>query len=67
MRLIVRLCVVFALAGLAACHLGRRDASCIEHQAYRSAVDGAPLRPAEGLPPANTKNALKIPEATAER
>jgi len=66
MRLIARIVAWAALAALAGCHsFGGRD-SCEERQTYRAAVDGAPLRAAEGLPPANTKNALKIPEAKTE-
>jgi hypothetical protein len=66
MRLIGRIVVVVALAALASCKsFGGRD-SCEEHQHYMTAVDGAPLRAAEGLPAANTKNALKIPDAKSE-
>jgi len=46
--------------------LGGGADSCTMHQPYETAVSGTPLRAAEGLPPANTKNALKIPDATAE-
>ncbi len=64
--MIGRIVAVAALVALAGCHsLGSRD-SCEEHQHYMTAVDGAPLRAAEGLPTANTKNALKIPEAKTE-
>jgi hypothetical protein len=43
-----------------------RSDACADQQAYAAARNGAPLRAAEGLPPANTKNALKIPDAGAE-
>jgi uncharacterized lipoprotein len=65
MRLTVPILAVAALAALAGCS-SSRSASCAEHQHYESAVSIPPLRAAEGLPPANTKNALKIPDATAE-
>jgi uncharacterized lipoprotein len=66
MRLIGRIVAVAALVALAGCHGLRSRGSCEEHQDYMSAVDGAPLRAAEGLPAANTKNALKVPEAKAD-
>jgi len=66
MRLIVRTVAVVALGALAGCHSMGGSDSCTLHQPYETAVSGTPLRAAEGLPPANTKNALKIPDATAE-
>ena len=63
--MIVRICAVAALAGLAGCHMVADD-SCVLRQPYETAVNATPLRAAEGLPPANTKNALKIPDATSE-
>ncbi len=66
MRLIGRIVFVAALAALASCKSFGGHGACDENLHYASAVDGAPLKPAEGLPAANTKNALKIPEAKAE-
>jgi uncharacterized lipoprotein len=66
MRLIVRILAVGALGALAGCHLIGAQETCTKIEKYESAVSIAPLRAAEGLPPANTKNALKIPEATSE-
>ena len=66
MRLIGRIVAVAALAALASCRSFGGHDSCNEKLHYASAVDGAPLKAAEGLPSANTKNALKIPEAKAE-
>jgi uncharacterized lipoprotein len=69
MRLIDRIIAVaafVALVALAGCHSLRSRDLCEEHLDYMSAVDGAPLHAAEGLPTANTKNALKVPEAKAE-
>ena len=63
MRLILTLA---ALAGLAGCGLMSKD-TCPVKQPYESAGSAAPLRAAEGLPPANTKNALKIPEVAAAK
>jgi len=65
MRLIVRILAVAAVAALAGCS-SMSSGSCAEHQHYESAVSIPPLHAAEGLPAANTKNALKIPDATAE-
>ncbi len=65
MQLIVRILAVAALAACAGCS-STRSASCAENQHYESAVSIAPLRAAEGLPPANTKNALKVPDVTTE-
>jgi hypothetical protein len=56
--------VIGALAALGGCHLRHHD-SCATREPYQSAVSAQPLRAAEGLAPANTKNALKIPEAVA--
>jgi hypothetical protein len=64
MRLIVRVCAGAALAALAGCHM-LADDSCVNHQRYESAASAPTLHAAEGLPPANTKNALKIPDTTA--
>ena len=64
-RIVVGVALV-ALVALAGCHGQRGRDSCAEHDQYLKAVDGAPLRAAEGLPAANTKNALKVPEAKAE-
>jgi len=66
MRLIVRIGACAALGALAGCHMIGAQETCTERQNYESAVSVAPLHAAEGLPPANTKNALKIPEATTE-
>jgi uncharacterized lipoprotein len=66
MRLIDRIVAVAALVALAGCHGLRSRDLCEQHQDYMSAVDGAPLHAVEGLPTANTKNALKVPEAKAE-
>jgi uncharacterized lipoprotein len=63
---IVAVCALASLVALAGCRGLRSRDSCEEHQDYMRAVDGAPLRAAEGLPTANTKNALKVPEAKAE-
>ena len=64
MQLIVRFCVCVALAGLAGCHFVKDE--CLAHQPYEGATSVPQLRAAEGLPTANTKNALKIPDATSE-
>jgi uncharacterized lipoprotein len=65
MRLIVRVCAIAAFAGLGGCHLHLlADEACLDRQPYDGAVSAPPLRAAEGLPPANTKNSLKIPEVT---
>ncbi|HUO80979.1 MAG TPA: hypothetical protein VMU00_12630 [Steroidobacteraceae bacterium] len=66
MRLIVRTVAVVALGALAGCHLVGSGESCNEPQNYETATSIAPLHAAEGLPAANTKNALKVPEASAE-
>ena len=66
MRLIVRIGAVAALGALAGCHIMGGGDSCAQNQKYEKATSVAPLHAAEGLPPANTKNALKIPDATAE-
>ena len=62
MSLIVRFLSIAALAVLAGCHLSREDA-CTDLQHYGQASSVPALKPAEGLPAANTKNALKIPDA----
>jgi uncharacterized lipoprotein len=62
MRLIETIGAALALGALAGCHWSKPD-PCHEHQPYESAASVAPLRAAEGLPAANTKNALKIPDA----
>jgi uncharacterized lipoprotein len=66
MRLIVRTVTCAVLGALAGCHMIGAQETCTERQSYESAVSVAPLHAAEGLPPANTKNALKIPDATTE-
>ena len=66
MRLIVVIGAVAALGALAGCHIMGGGDSCAAHQHYETAVSAAPLHAAEGLPPANTKNALKIPDSGAE-
>jgi uncharacterized lipoprotein len=67
MRLIVRIGAVAALAALAGCHsLRSNPEACDAPQHYLAAVSLPPLRAAEGLPAANTKNALKIPDAKTE-
>jgi uncharacterized lipoprotein len=65
MRLTVRILAVAALAALAGCS-SMANSSCADRQHYESAASIAPLHAAEGLPTANTKNALKIPDATTE-
>jgi uncharacterized lipoprotein len=73
MQLIVRACAcacaVAALAGCGGCssHLLSGDDSCAASQPYQAAVAAAPLHAAEGLPAANTKNALKVPDVAGER
>ena len=67
MRLIKTISALAALAALAACHGNTMaDDSCAPGQPYLTATSVAPIKPAEGLPAANTKNALKIPDMTAE-
>ena len=66
MQLIVRLGVCAALAGLAGCHMFTVKDECAERQPYEGATSVPQLRAAEGLPTANTKNALKIPDAAGE-
>ncbi len=65
MRLISRILAVGALLALAGCHFAREDA-CSKKVHYLAAGSVPPLKVPEGLPPANTKNALKIPDASAE-
>ena len=63
--MIVRVCAVAACAGLGGCHLHLlADEACLNKQVYDNAASVPPLHAAEGLPPANTKNSLKIPDAT---
>ncbi|MGE5202229.1 MAG: hypothetical protein ACM3O6_09185 [Acidobacteriota bacterium] len=66
MRLIVRIGSTGVLAALAGCGVLGGSKTCSEPQHYQNAVSAAPLHAAEGLPPANTKNALKIPEGGTE-
>jgi uncharacterized lipoprotein len=71
MRLTIRI-VLLALCAVAlgACHSSGylqkhgKAAQCVEHPIYLAAQSAPPLRTPEGLVAPNTKNALKIAEAT---
>ena len=62
--MIRRLFAAGALVALGGCHLMADE--CSKHQPYEGATSVPQLRAAEGLPSANTKNALKIPDAAGE-
>ncbi len=67
MRLIERLCAATAVVALAGCSwMGSGKDTCTTQLHYESAGSVAPLKAGEGLPTANTKNALKIPDAGAD-
>ncbi len=64
MRLTIRPFLVLVLVSLAGCHT-MRDDECHKPQAYQSATTVAGLRAPEGIPPANTKNGIKVPDLGA--